>query len=98
MVLLLVERELNYKEIYMYFYHVTINRLAYFFFFFCSFYFFYFLQIIFRATILTMNAIVAIDDISVTEECRVVNKSLSAVSAVRQQSEGKFCGFQYIFH
>lgn len=45
-------------------------------------------QIIFGATILTMNATVAIDDISITEECRVVNKSLSAVSAVSQQSDG----------
>uniref|UniRef100_A0A8C3C7D9 MAM and LDL receptor class A domain containing 1 n=1 Tax=Cairina moschata TaxID=8855 RepID=A0A8C3C7D9_CAIMO len=59
-------------------------------FFFCSFFFFF--QIIFRATILTMNATVAIDDISVTEECRVVNKSLSAVSAVRQQTA--VCDFE----
>jgi len=51
------------------------------------------LQIILRATILTTNATVAVDDISITEECGVVNKSLPGVS---QESKGKFCGFQYI--
>lgn len=52
------------------------------------------LQIILRATILTKNATVAVDDISITEECGVVNKSLLGVS---QESEGKFCAFQHIF-
>ncbi|XP_061208193.1 MAM and LDL-receptor class A domain-containing protein 1 [Neopsephotus bourkii] len=43
-------------------------------------------QIVLRATILTTNATVAVDDISITEECGVVSKSLSGVS---QESEGQ---------
>lgn len=67
----------------MSFYHVTYNELTY-----------LSLQIILRATILTANAIVAVDDIRVTKECEVVNKSLPSVS---QESKGRFYGFQYVF-
>lgn len=52
------------------------------------------LQIILQATVLTANATVAVDDISITKECGVVNKPLPGAS---QKSEGKFYGFQYIF-
>uniref|UniRef100_A0A672TQ22 MAM and LDL receptor class A domain containing 1 n=1 Tax=Strigops habroptila TaxID=2489341 RepID=A0A672TQ22_STRHB len=48
-------------------------------------------QIILRATILTTNATVAVDDISITEECRVVNKSLPGVS---QKSKAAVCDFE----
>ncbi|XP_010166278.1 MAM and LDL-receptor class A domain-containing protein 1, partial [Antrostomus carolinensis] len=48
-------------------------------------------QIILRATILTTNATVAVDDISITEECRAVNKSLPSVS---QESEAAACDFE----
>ncbi|XP_027514472.1 MAM and LDL-receptor class A domain-containing protein 1 [Corapipo altera] len=48
-------------------------------------------QIILRGTILTTNATVAIDDISITEECVVVNTSLPDVS---QESEAAVCDFE----
>nr|XP_009936237.1 PREDICTED: MAM and LDL-receptor class A domain-containing protein 1 [Opisthocomus hoazin] len=48
-------------------------------------------QIILRATILTTNATVAVDDISITEECGVVNKSLPGVS---QESKAAVCDFE----
>ncbi|XP_071417344.1 MAM and LDL-receptor class A domain-containing protein 1 [Pithys albifrons albifrons] len=48
-------------------------------------------QIIFRGTILTTNATVAIDDISITEECVLVNSPLPGVS---QESEGAVCDFE----
>ncbi|XP_027743387.1 MAM and LDL-receptor class A domain-containing protein 1, partial [Empidonax traillii] len=48
-------------------------------------------QIILRGTILTTNATVAIDDISITEECVVVNRTLSGVS---QESEAAVCDFE----
>ncbi|XP_027656679.2 MAM and LDL-receptor class A domain-containing protein 1 [Falco cherrug] len=48
-------------------------------------------QIILRATILTTNATVAIDNISITEECGVVNRSLPSVS---QESEAAVCDFE----
>lgn len=68
----------------MSFYHATFTELT----------FFLSLQIILRGSILTKNATVAIDDISIAGECVVVNRSLPAV---RQESEGKFHGFQYLF-
>uniref|UniRef100_A0A8C0V0E8 ADP-ribosylation factor-like protein 14 n=1 Tax=Cyanistes caeruleus TaxID=156563 RepID=A0A8C0V0E8_CYACU len=43
-------------------------------------------QIILRGTILTTNATVAVDDISITKECVVVNRSPPGVS---QESEGE---------
>ncbi|XP_071591185.1 MAM and LDL-receptor class A domain-containing protein 1 isoform X2 [Heliangelus exortis] len=43
-------------------------------------------QIILQATILTKNATVAVDDISITEECGLVNESFPGVS---QESEGE---------
>ncbi|XP_032545476.1 MAM and LDL-receptor class A domain-containing protein 1 [Chiroxiphia lanceolata] len=48
-------------------------------------------QIILRGTILTTNATVAIDDISITEECVVVNRSLPDVN---QESEAAVCDFE----
>ncbi|XP_009328881.1 PREDICTED: MAM and LDL-receptor class A domain-containing protein 1 [Pygoscelis adeliae] len=48
-------------------------------------------QIILRATVLTTNATVAVDDISITEECGVVNKSLPGVN---QESEAAVCDFE----
>ncbi|XP_066047695.1 MAM and LDL-receptor class A domain-containing protein 1 [Chamaea fasciata] len=48
-------------------------------------------QIILQGTILTTNATVAIDDISITEECVVVNRSLPGVS---QESEAAVCDFE----
>ncbi|XP_009074857.1 PREDICTED: MAM and LDL-receptor class A domain-containing protein 1, partial [Acanthisitta chloris] len=48
-------------------------------------------QIILRGTILTTNATVAVDDISVTEECVVVNRSLPGVS---QETEAAVCDFE----
>lgn len=52
------------------------------------------LQIIFQATILAANATVAIDNISITKECEVVNISLSAI---KPENKGKFCSIQCIF-
>ncbi|XP_032927197.1 MAM and LDL-receptor class A domain-containing protein 1 [Catharus ustulatus] len=48
-------------------------------------------QIVLRGTILRANATVAIDDISITEECVVVNRSLPGV---RQESEATVCDFE----
>uniref|UniRef100_A0A803V093 MAM and LDL receptor class A domain containing 1 n=1 Tax=Ficedula albicollis TaxID=59894 RepID=A0A803V093_FICAL len=48
-------------------------------------------QIILRGTTLAANATVAIDDISITEECVVVNRSLPGVS---QESEAAVCDFE----
>ncbi|XP_063032459.1 MAM and LDL-receptor class A domain-containing protein 1 [Melospiza melodia melodia] len=48
-------------------------------------------QIILRGTILTTNATVAIDDISITGECVIVNRSLPGVS---QESEAAVCDFE----
>ncbi|XP_033367551.1 MAM and LDL-receptor class A domain-containing protein 1 [Parus major] len=48
-------------------------------------------QIILRGTILTTNATVAIDDISITEECVVVNRSPPGVS---QEGEAAVCDFE----
>uniref|UniRef100_A0A8C3PNX2 MAM and LDL receptor class A domain containing 1 n=1 Tax=Calidris pygmaea TaxID=425635 RepID=A0A8C3PNX2_9CHAR len=48
-------------------------------------------QIILRATILTTNATVAVDDISITKGCGVVSKSFPGVS---QESEAAVCDFE----
>ncbi|XP_062423588.1 MAM and LDL-receptor class A domain-containing protein 1 [Rhea pennata] len=48
-------------------------------------------QIILQATILSKNATVAVDDISVTEECEVMNKPLSSIS---QESKAAVCDFE----
>ncbi|XP_063269590.1 MAM and LDL-receptor class A domain-containing protein 1 [Prinia subflava] len=48
-------------------------------------------QIILLGTILTANGTIAIDDISITEECVVVNRSLPGVS---QESEAAVCDFE----
>lgn len=74
----------KYVCVFVSFYHVTFNELT----------FFLFLQIVLRGTILTTNATVAVDDISIAGECVIVNGSLPEVS---QESKGKFHGFQYIF-
>lgn len=52
------------------------------------------LQIIFQATIRSANATVAIDNISITKECEVVNISLSAI---KPENKGKFCSSQCVF-
>uniref|UniRef100_A0A8C3QSZ7 MAM and LDL receptor class A domain containing 1 n=1 Tax=Cyanoderma ruficeps TaxID=181631 RepID=A0A8C3QSZ7_9PASS len=48
-------------------------------------------QIILQGTLLTTNGTVAIDDINITEECVVVNRSLPGVS---QESEAAVCDFE----
>uniref|UniRef100_A0A8C8BKF7 MAM and LDL receptor class A domain containing 1 n=1 Tax=Otus sunia TaxID=257818 RepID=A0A8C8BKF7_9STRI len=48
-------------------------------------------QIVLRATILTTNATVAVDDIGITGQCGVVNKSLLGVS---KESEAAVCDFE----
>ncbi|XP_025927752.1 MAM and LDL-receptor class A domain-containing protein 1 [Apteryx rowi] len=48
-------------------------------------------QIILQATIPSKNATVAVDDISVTEECGVMNKPLSGIS---QESKAAVCDFE----
>ncbi|XP_074753596.1 MAM and LDL-receptor class A domain-containing protein 1 [Athene noctua] len=48
-------------------------------------------QIVLRATILTTNATVAVDDISITGQCGIVNKSLPGVI---KESEAAECDFE----
>nr|AGN95663.1 Diet1 [Gallus gallus] len=48
-------------------------------------------QIIFQATILAANATVAIDNISITKECEVVNISLSAI---KPENKASVCDFE----
>uniref|UniRef100_A0A663LWY4 MAM and LDL receptor class A domain containing 1 n=1 Tax=Athene cunicularia TaxID=194338 RepID=A0A663LWY4_ATHCN len=48
-------------------------------------------QIVLRATILTTNATVAVDDISITEQCGIVNKSLPGIT---KESEAAECDFE----
>uniref|UniRef100_A0A8C0IFR5 MAM and LDL receptor class A domain containing 1 n=1 Tax=Bubo bubo TaxID=30461 RepID=A0A8C0IFR5_BUBBB len=48
-------------------------------------------QIVLRAIILTTNATVAVDDISITGQCGVMNKSLPGVS---KESEAAVCDFE----
>ncbi|XP_010214254.1 PREDICTED: MAM and LDL-receptor class A domain-containing protein 1 [Tinamus guttatus] len=48
-------------------------------------------QIILQATVLSKNAIIAVDDISVTEECGVTNKPLPSIS---QESKAAVCDFE----
>ncbi|XP_039405795.1 MAM and LDL-receptor class A domain-containing protein 1 [Corvus cornix cornix] len=48
-------------------------------------------QIVLQGTILTTHAAVAIDDIGISEECVVVNRSLPGIS---QESEAAVCDFE----